>query len=75
MASPESSSASQAGGGDKKKAETINSMLQRLGIEDDEIDDLVFKEDEAAPKEAIKWMALARVHTTNFSAPRLSNSI
>jgi hypothetical protein len=70
MASPESSSASQAGGGDKKKAETINSMLQRLGIEDDEIDDLVFEEDEAAPKEAIKWMALARVHTTNFFSPQ-----
>jgi hypothetical protein len=30
----------------------------------------VFEEDEAAPKEAIKWMALARVHTTNFFSPQ-----
>jgi hypothetical protein len=53
-----------------KKTEGIDSMLLRLGIEDDEIDDLVFEEDEASPKEAIKWMALAKVHTTNFFSPQ-----
>jgi hypothetical protein len=41
-------------------------MLNRLGIEDDEYDDLVFEEEEDAPKEGLKWMALARVHTSNF---------
>jgi hypothetical protein len=45
-------------------------MLQRLGIDEDEIDDLVFEEEESAPKEGIKWMALARVHTTNFFSPQ-----
>jgi hypothetical protein len=50
----------------KKKDETINDMLNRLGIEDDEFDDLVFEDEEDAPKEGLKWMALARVHTSNF---------
>jgi hypothetical protein len=44
-------------------------MLRRLGIEEEEIDDLVFEEEEAAPKEGIKWMALARVHTAKFFSP------
>jgi hypothetical protein len=60
----------QSGRGANKKMEPIDSMLQCLGIEDDEIDDLVFEEEEAALKEAIKWMALARVHTMNFFSPQ-----
>jgi hypothetical protein len=31
-----------AAGGSGNKAETINDMLQRLGIEEEEFDDLVF---------------------------------
>jgi hypothetical protein len=50
-------------GSGTKKAEGIDDMLQRLGIDVDEIDDFVFEEEEPAPKECIKWMALARVHT------------
>jgi hypothetical protein len=45
-------------------------MLLRLGIEEDAADDLVFEEEEDAPKEGIKWMALARVHTDNFFSPQ-----
>jgi hypothetical protein len=45
-------------------------MLLHLGIEEDAMDDLVFEEEEAAPKEGIKWMALARVHTDNFFIPQ-----
>jgi hypothetical protein len=41
-------------------------MLRRLRIEEEEIDDLVFEEEEAAPKEGIMWMALTKVHTANF---------
>jgi hypothetical protein len=44
-------------------------MLNRLGIEEDEIDDLVFEETDI-PKEGIKWMALAKVHTTNYFSPQ-----
>jgi hypothetical protein len=47
----------------------INDLLQRLGIEEDEFDDLVFEEEAMAPKEGMKWIALARVHTTNFFSP------
>jgi hypothetical protein len=63
-----SGSASQASGSGTKKPENLNEMLNRLGIEEDEIDDLVFEETDI-PKEGIKWMALAKVHTTNYFSP------
>jgi hypothetical protein len=68
MASPTSSSTQS--GKSSAKLEAIDAMLQRLGIEEDEIDDLIFEEEEAAPKEGIKWLALAKVHTTNFFSPQ-----
>jgi hypothetical protein len=68
MASPANSS-NQASGSGSKQSETIDAMLLRLGIEEDELDDLVFEEEESISKE-IKWMALAKVHTTNFFSPQ-----
>jgi hypothetical protein len=56
--------------GSRSKLESINDMLQQLGIEEEEFDDLVFEEEEEAPKEGLKWMALARVHTSNFFSPQ-----
>jgi hypothetical protein len=47
MASPASSSTAGPSGSGPKKSETIDALLQRLGIEDDEIDDLVFEEEES----------------------------
>jgi hypothetical protein len=41
-------------------------MLLRLGIEEDEYDDLVLDEEEGAPNQGIKWMALVKVHTSNY---------
>jgi hypothetical protein len=64
-----SGSANQASGSGTKKPENLNEMLNRLGIEEDEIDDLVFEETDI-PKEGIKWMALAKVHTTNYFSPQ-----
>jgi hypothetical protein len=32
-------------------------MLSRLGIDEDESDDLVFEDETEVPKEGIKWMA------------------
>jgi hypothetical protein len=58
------------GGSGIKKSDGLDDLLQRLGIEDDEIDDLIFEEEETAPKQGIKWMALARVHTSNFFSPQ-----
>jgi hypothetical protein len=60
----------RAARGSGSKLESINDMLQRLGIEEEEFDDLVFEEEEEAPKEGLKWMALARVHTSNFFIPQ-----
>jgi hypothetical protein len=45
-------------------------MLHRLGIEEDEFDDLIFEEEEDAAKDGLKWMALAKVHTTNIFSPQ-----
>jgi hypothetical protein len=62
-------STSQASRSGSKKAEAIDALLNRLGIEEDEIDNLIFEEEEEAPKEGIKWMALAKVHTENLFSP------
>ncbi|KAK1694816.1 hypothetical protein QYE76_011513 [Lolium multiflorum] len=60
MASPAGSS-NQASGSRSKKTETIGDLLQHLGIDDDELDNLVFEEEESTPKQGLKWMALAKV--------------
>jgi hypothetical protein len=49
-----------------KKDESLDDMLQQLGFDDGEIDDQVFKEEKEVPKEGMKWLALARVHTSNY---------
>ena len=68
MASPVSSSNKASGLGSKKE-EKIGDMMQRLGIEEDEFNDLVFAEEETAPKQGMKWLALVKVHTTNPFSP------
>ncbi|KAK1660417.1 hypothetical protein QYE76_048576 [Lolium multiflorum] len=66
MAATSENSGNWPDGSNKQKEEGIDDMLHRLGIGEDDFDDLVFEEIEGAPKEAMKWMALARVHTTNY---------
>jgi hypothetical protein len=61
---------SHASGSGTKKDEAIDDMLNRLGIKEDEFDYLVFEEEEEAPKEGLKWMALAKVHTSNTFSPQ-----
>jgi hypothetical protein len=68
MASPAGSS-NQGGGTAKKKDEPIGDLLQRLGLDEEELDDLVFGEEEFAPKQGMKWMALLKIHTTNQFSP------
>jgi hypothetical protein len=71
MASPASSAASQTReGSGSKKEERLDDLLQRLGIDEEEINDLVFEEEADAPKEGIKWMALVKVHSMNFFSPQ-----
>jgi hypothetical protein len=68
------SSTDQPSGSGSKKVEAIDDLLLRLGIEDNEIDDPIFEEEESALKQGIKWMALARVHTEFFSVLRRLNN-
>jgi hypothetical protein len=70
MASPALSSTADPSVSGPKISEPIDNLLLCLGIEDDEIDDLVFEEEESAPKEGVKWMALVRVHATNYFSPQ-----
>jgi hypothetical protein len=65
-----SSSSNKPSGSGLKEKEKISDMLQRLGIEEDEYDDLVLEDEEEAPIQGLKWMALARVHTSNFFSPQ-----
>ena len=51
--------------GSGSKPEPIDVMLQRLGFEEEEFDDLVLEEEDV-PMEGMKWLALARVHTSNM---------
>jgi hypothetical protein len=43
----------------------LDEMIQSLGIDEEELDDLVFEDEAEAPKEGLKWFSLARVHTEN----------
>jgi hypothetical protein len=70
MASPNSSSMNDPSGSGPKISEPIDELLHRLGIKDDEIDDLVFEEEESAPEEGVKWMALVRVHASKYFSPQ-----
>ena len=73
MASPANSS-TVAGGSEIKKPRAIDVMLHNLGIDEDECDDLISKDQEEAPKEGLKWMALAKVHTSNVVLRRLNTA-
>ncbi|KAK1698887.1 hypothetical protein QYE76_015584 [Lolium multiflorum] len=59
VASP-ASSANSANGSGSKKGEKIGDLKLRLGIEDDEFDDVVFEEEETVPKQGMKWLALVK---------------
>jgi hypothetical protein len=66
MAAPSEKSGTGPGGSSSQKEEGIDDMLHRLGIGESDVDDLIFEEVEGISHEGIKWMALARVHTTNY---------
>jgi hypothetical protein len=51
---------SSSSGGDEAG---IEKMLQQLGINEEDLDDVVFEEEEQPPPEATRWLAIARVFT------------
>ena len=40
----------------------VEEMMKKLGITEDDFDDVVVEEEEELPAEAIQWMAIMRVH-------------
>jgi hypothetical protein len=50
--------------------ESINDLKDKLGIEVDDLDDLIFEDEEETPKEGMKWTSLVRIHTDNPFSPQ-----
>ena len=40
----------------------IEDLMKELDLKEDDLDDLVFEEDDARPDENLRWMILVRVH-------------
>ena len=53
------SSASGSGSG----ANEVEEMMKNLGLTEDDLDDVVFEEEKVSDESAVRWMAVARVHT------------
>jgi hypothetical protein len=70
MSSSQASATLPAGGPRSKQQSNLDDLLMRLRIDEDEIDDLVFEDEEDVPKQGMKWTALARVHTANSVCPQ-----
>jgi hypothetical protein len=52
--------ASSSSGGDGRG---IENMMKQLGIDEDDLDDVVFEVEEQPPPETTRWLAIARVLT------------
>ena len=53
------SSASGAGSG----TDDVEEMMKNLGLTEDDLDDVVFEDQQVPSEAAVRWMAVARVHT------------
>lgn len=45
------------------EAKDVEEMMKNLGITKEDLDDVVFKEEQVPEAQTIRWMAIARVHT------------
>lgn len=50
---------------DAESQDDVASLLAKLGIMEEELEDVVFEEAEQQPEEATRWLAVAKVHTEN----------
>jgi 3-hydroxyisobutyrate dehydrogenase-like beta-hydroxyacid dehydrogenase len=41
----------------------VEAMMAKLGLKEDDLDDVIFEEEVKQPEEDTRWMAVARVHT------------
>jgi hypothetical protein len=53
-------SASESGGSGK---DTLEEMMLKLRLKEEDLDDIVFEDESPPPAEATRWLAIARVHT------------
>ena len=53
----------KASGSKTVDSKDVAEMMERLGLQENGLDDVVFEEQEPPPPESVCWMALARVHT------------
>jgi hypothetical protein len=42
----------------------LEEMMERLGLREEDLDDVIFEEEPQPPAESTRWLAIARVHTT-----------
>ena len=49
--------------GSGAEAKDVEQMMMNLGITEDDLDDVVFEEQDVPADAAARWMASARVHT------------
>ncbi|KAI5008048.1 hypothetical protein ZWY2020_009096 [Hordeum vulgare] len=54
----------EASGSRSKPTDDLSVLLERLHLEEDELDNIVWEEEAEEPNEKPKWLALARVLTT-----------
>ena len=49
--------------GSGAEASDVELMMKNLGTTEDDLDDVVFEEQDVPSESAVRWMAIARVHT------------
>jgi hypothetical protein len=52
--------ASPSGGEGK---DDLDEMMRKLGLREEDLDDVVYEEEPPPPPEVTRWLAIARVHT------------
>ena len=59
-------------GGSQKGKESVEELLRRLDLQEEEEDKFVWEEEFKDEPVAVKWLAIAKVHTNkSFSPPAL----
>lgn len=51
------------------RREVVEDLLGRLHIQEEEGDNFVWEEEVTEPPTAVKWLAIAKVHTTTGFSP------
>lgn len=55
-----------ASSGSGNKPNDVAEMMKKLGFSEEDLDDVVIEEEEEIPAEAVRWLAIARVHIEKY---------